>query len=41
MENLLYGLILGDMVSYYLARLHDVDPTPVEVITEFKKRIGS
>jgi glucose/mannose-6-phosphate isomerase len=39
LENLIYGLILGDMVSYYLARLRDVDPTPVDVITEFKKRI--
>ena len=40
LENLFYGLILGDMVSYYLARLRDVDPSPVDVIIEFKKRIG-
>jgi glucose/mannose-6-phosphate isomerase len=40
MENLIYGLILGDMVSYYIARLSGVDPTPVDVIGEFKNRIG-
>ena len=39
LENIIYGFILGDMVSYYLARLRDVDPTPVDVISEFKKRI--
>jgi glucose/mannose-6-phosphate isomerase len=41
LENLIYGLILGDMVSYYLARLRDVDPTPVDVIAEFKTRIST
>lgn len=41
MENIIYGLILGDMVSYYLARLRGVDPTPVDVIGEFKMRIGT
>ena len=41
LENLFYGLILGDMVSYYLARLQGVDPTPVDVIAEFKRRIGN
>ncbi len=41
LENMFYGLVLGDMVSYYLARLRDVDPMPVDVIGEFKKRIGN
>jgi glucose/mannose-6-phosphate isomerase len=41
MENLIYGLVLGDMVSYYLARLSGVDPGPVDVIGEFKKRIST
>jgi glucose/mannose-6-phosphate isomerase len=41
LENLFYGLVLGDMVSYYLARLRDVDPTPVDVIAEFKQRISN
>jgi len=41
LENLFHGLILGDMVSYYLARLREIDPTPVDVIVEFKKRIGN
>ena len=39
-ENLIYGLIQGDLISYYLARLRGLDPTPVDVIGEFKQRIG-
>ena len=27
-EKLLYGMYLGDYVSYYLAMLNEVDPTP-------------
>ena len=34
----MFGLIqLGDFVSYYLAVLNEVDPTPVEVIEALKK----
>jgi len=33
----LSALILGDWVSYYLALLNNVDPTPVEMITALKK----
>jgi glucose/mannose-6-phosphate isomerase len=40
LENIVSGLIMGDMVSYYLAGLKGVDPMPVDVIVEFKKRIG-
>lgn len=40
LENLLQGMLLGDMVSYYLAVLKGVDPAPVSVITEFKRRIA-
>ncbi|HEY3419921.1 MAG TPA: bifunctional phosphoglucose/phosphomannose isomerase [Methanomassiliicoccales archaeon] len=40
-ENLVYGLILGDMISYYMALLSGVDPTPVDVIGEFKRRIST
>jgi glucose/mannose-6-phosphate isomerase len=34
------GIVLGDHVSYYLAMMNGVDPTPVSSITELKKRIG-
>jgi glucose/mannose-6-phosphate isomerase len=37
----LLGLVyLGDFVSFYLAMLNGVDPTPVELIAEFKRRLG-
>jgi glucose/mannose-6-phosphate isomerase len=39
-ENLLSALMMGDAVSLYLAILNGVDPEPVEVIKEFKKRIA-
>ena len=29
--------ILGDWVSYYLALEYKTDPTPVEIVEEFKK----
>lgn len=42
-ENKIYkifsSIILGDWASYYLALLHNVDPTPVKIIEEFKKKI--
>ncbi len=31
---------LGDFVSLYLAYLNDIDPTPVEVIETFKKKLA-
>lgn len=30
-------LLLGDFVSYYLAMMYGVDPTPIEALEEFKK----
>ena len=33
-------IILGDLVSIELAKLNDVDPTPVEVIENLKKELG-
>jgi glucose/mannose-6-phosphate isomerase len=39
LESILYGIMLGDLVSFYLARLRGIDPSPVDVIVEFKKRI--
>ena len=40
MDNVLQGIALGDMVSYYLAALKAEDPAPVAVIKEFKARIS-
>ena len=37
----LYGILLGDYVSYYLALLNDVDPTPVANIDHVKARLTS
>jgi len=39
-ENVLQGMALGDLVSYYLSMLKDIDPAPVSVIKEFKRRIS-
>lgn len=36
LEEMLSAIILGDWVSYYLAILRGVDPTPVKLISEFK-----
>jgi len=33
-------IILGDLVSLELAKLNNVDPTPVEVIENLKKKLG-
>jgi len=38
-ESSLMGIMLGDFVSYYLAILKGVDPTPVISIGELKKRM--
>jgi len=40
LDNILSGMVLGDMVSYYMAALKGIDPAPVSVIKEFKDRIG-
>jgi glucose/mannose-6-phosphate isomerase len=37
---MVHGVILGDFVSFYLAMLKGVDPTPVASIQELKRRIG-
>jgi glucose/mannose-6-phosphate isomerase len=38
-ETSLKGIMLGDFVSYYLAALKNIDPTPVASIVELKKRM--
>jgi glucose/mannose-6-phosphate isomerase len=37
---MVHGVILGDFVSFYLAMLRRVDPTPVASILDLKRRIG-
>jgi glucose/mannose-6-phosphate isomerase len=40
LSNVLQGMALGDMTSYYMAILKGVDPAPVAPIKEFKARIS-
>jgi glucose/mannose-6-phosphate isomerase len=37
LEKIFFSLHLGDWVSYYLALENDQDPTPVDMVEEFKK----
>jgi glucose/mannose-6-phosphate isomerase len=39
LENSLWGILLGDWTSYHLALLLGIDPSPVELIEEFKRRL--
>lgn len=38
LEEMLSAIVLGDWVSYYLAILRGVDPAPVNLISEFKRK---
>lgn len=40
-QQLLYTILLGDYVSAYLAIMNKVDPTPVELVEDFKKKLSS
>ena len=40
LECVMKGMVMGDFVSYYMAILNGLDPTPVSSITEMKKRLG-
>lgn len=40
LARLLSAILIGDFVSWYLALLRGVDPTPVAVIDELKKRLA-
>lgn len=40
LEQIFYLLVFGSFVSYYLALLYDIDPTPIPSVAEFKKRLG-
>lgn len=39
LKNNLYLILLGDFVSLYLAVLEDIDPTPVDLVEEFKSKL--
>ena len=39
LEKIFNNLILSDWTSYYLARNYGVDPVPVKIVEEFKKRL--
>lgn len=39
LEKLLYGLVLGDWVAYSLAYEYGQDPTPMEMVSELKRRL--
>lgn len=40
LAQVLWGVLLGDYVSLYLATLHGVDPSEIEVISHIKKRMA-
>ena len=39
LEKLFNNLILSDWVSYYLAKEYKIDPAPVEIVEELKKKL--
>lgn len=41
LEKLFSGIALGDWLSYHLALFYGIDPTPVEMVEEFKKRLNA
>jgi len=41
LARLMSGIMIGDLVSWYLATFRAVDPTPVPVIEELKRRLAS
>ena len=40
LTRLFYGIYLGDWISYYAAMHNRIDPTPVEIIEEMKRRLS-
>ncbi len=40
LERMLYLIYIGDFVSFYLALLNGIDPTPVDRITYLKKQLA-
>ena len=40
LDQMIFGVALGDFVSIYLAILNGVDPTPVDIIEKFKAKLS-
>jgi glucose/mannose-6-phosphate isomerase len=40
LPKMMYAMLLGDFVSFYLAILRKVDPTPIVAITELKEELS-
>lgn len=40
LAKMIYSIYLGDYVSCYLALLRNIDPTPVDIIQELKRKLG-
>lgn len=41
LEQIFWALSYGDWLSYYLALYYGIDPTPIEMVEEFKKRLAA
>jgi glucose/mannose-6-phosphate isomerase len=41
MKQVLWGCILADFVSIYVAILNNVDPTQVDLIEKFKQKLAA
>ena len=41
LEKIFNCLLLGDWVSYYLALAYNINPEPVKIVEEFKKRMAT
>ncbi len=39
LEKMLWGIVLGDWTSFYLASQYDQDPIPVKMVEDLKKRL--
>ncbi len=41
LEKLFWGITFGAWISYHLALFYGIDPTPVDIVEEFKKKLNS
>ena len=40
LQQILWTILLGDYVSAYMGLLNGIDPTPVDLVEDFKKKLG-
>lgn len=40
LEEMFDAVLIGDYTSYYLAKSYGIDPVPVQMVEDFKKRLG-